>query len=289
MTTGRTIRAAATLVVACVLSPGTAGAASPDLSARVREIFVAKCVQCHGPDLPKPKKKFGYVTDLEKVAANPKFVVPFKPDESRLWQLIRDNEMPPEDARAGALAASEKDAVRDWIAAGAPSAPPPPAEADRPALPLAEAKDAPPQPFLPRLLGWAGRFHILVVHFPIGLLTAAALGEAWCLARRRREVWAPVRFCVLLGALGAAAAAGLGWLRATTGGFGESELLPWHRWIGTCAAALALGVLLLSEADARRGLRSRLFQLALFAVALLVGLAGHLGGSLARGEDFLNW
>jgi mono/diheme cytochrome c family protein len=275
MTTDRTIRAA--LFAACALGAGTARAAPPDLPARVREVFAAKCAQCHGPDLPRPKK-FGYVTDLVKLADNPRLVVPFRPDESRLWLRVSEDEMPPEGARAGALSAAEKGVIHDWIAAGAPSDPPPD-----------EAKEEPPRPIVPRLLGWLGRFHVLVVHFPIGLLTAAALGEAWCLVRRRRQPWAPVRFCVLLGAVSAAAAAGLGWLRAATGAFGGSELISWHRWAGTGAATLALAALLLSEADTRRGSRSLLLRVMLFADALLVGLAGHLGGGLVHGEDFLKW
>jgi hypothetical protein len=46
---------------------------------------------------------------------------------------------------------------------------------------------------------------------------------------------------------------------------------------------------LLSERDARRGRRSPFFRVMLALGALLVGAAGHFGGSLVHGEDFFNW
>ena len=55
-----------------------------DLASRVRAAFSAKCAGCHGPDLRKPRGKFGYVLDLGRVAANPKLVVPGQPAESKL-------------------------------------------------------------------------------------------------------------------------------------------------------------------------------------------------------------
>jgi mono/diheme cytochrome c family protein len=93
---------------------------SGELAARVLPLFAAKCAPCHGADLPKPKGKFGYVLDLERVRTNPKLVVPSRPNESKLWMLIRDNEMPPEGDPVGPLTAEEKRQVRDWISAGAP-------------------------------------------------------------------------------------------------------------------------------------------------------------------------
>jgi hypothetical protein len=52
---------------------------------------------------------------------------------------------------------------------------------------------------------------------------------------------------------------------------------------------LAVAIALLSEVDARRGLRSWLFRNALFLGALLVSVAGHLGGTLVYGDDYFSW
>jgi hypothetical protein len=239
--------------------------------------------------LPKPKGKFGYVTDLRRVADNPKLVVPSKPEESRLWQLVADDEMPPEDARTGALTPAEKEVIRAWIAAGAPAAAPSAAEAVPP--PPAPPPEPPPPPLLTRLLRWLGKFHVTVIHFPIALLLTAAAAEAWCLLRRRREPWAPVRFCAALGAAGAVCAAALGWLLADVGGYGlvSPQLLGLHRWIGTTAAAWSVGVVVLSEWDVYRGRRGWVFRAALWVGAALIGSAAHFGGGLVHGEDFFAW
>jgi hypothetical protein len=104
-----------------------AGERDGSLAADTLTVFAAKCAHCHGPHLAKPKGRFGYVLDLARVAANREMVVPFSPDESELWQLIRRGEMPPEDSTTGALSAEQKEVIRAWIAAGAPArvVPPP--------------------------------------------------------------------------------------------------------------------------------------------------------------------
>jgi uncharacterized membrane protein len=107
-------------------SPTTAttGAAAANLAFAVRNIFSAKCTECHGSDLPRPKGRFGYVLDLERLAGNAQLVVPFKPDESRLWELVHDEEMPPAYAKAGSLTNEQKEVIRKWIESGSPAVPP---------------------------------------------------------------------------------------------------------------------------------------------------------------------
>jgi hypothetical protein len=262
----------------------------------VRAVFEAKCASCHGAHLAKPRGKFGHVLDLPRVAANPKYVVPSLPDDSPLWKLIDEGEMPPEDARTGALTKEEKELVRAWIDAGAPAPATPailfPDTPTQAAPPPAEAAGAPPAaPFAVRLLRWVGKFHVATVHFPIALLLAAAVAEVWALWRGIRFPLPVVRFCVLLGAAGAAAAAVLGWLLAWGGGYGARTpvLLALHRWVGTATGLVAVGAAVLSEADARIGKRRRRSRLLLFLAALLVSIAGHLGGTLVHGEDFYDW
>jgi uncharacterized membrane protein len=232
------------------------------------------------------------VLDLGRLAGNPELVVPLKPEQSRLWELVRDGEMPPEDAEQ--LTTTEKEAVRTWIASGAAPPRSPPAGAALPAAPPPREQEAPAAPDLPfpqRLLRALGKFHVVVIHFPIALLLAAAAGELWSMRRGLREPAPAVQFCVLLGAAGAVAAAGLGWLRASGGGFAgsSSPAFVLHRLLGTAAGLGAVGLALFSDADARQGVRSWRFRIALFAAAFLAGLAGHFGGTLVYGEDYFNW
>jgi mono/diheme cytochrome c family protein/uncharacterized membrane protein len=301
----RTGRTALCRVVVCTLLLGAgqgralasnpAPAESPAaLAARVRALFAAKCAECHGPNLPRPHGGFGYVLDLQRVAGNPALVVPFRPAASRLWELVRDGEMPPEGARGGPLTPGEKEAIRSWIAAGAADlAGRPFSDASLAQAEPGESRPSEPRPLTParRVLRWIGRLHVMLIHFPIALLMAAAVGELWSVWRDSQALRTAVRFCVLLGAGAGVGAVTLGWLHADVGGYGAGspQILAQHRWLGTAAGLWAVGVALLSEVESRRGRRSRLFRLLLCAGALLAGAAAHLGGTLVHGETFFDW
>jgi mono/diheme cytochrome c family protein len=91
------------------------------LAGHVHVIFERKCNSCHGAHLKKPDGRFGYVLDLQRMAANPDYILPKSPQKSELFRLIRDGEMPPEDhPKTPPLTEDEREHVRAWIAAGAP-------------------------------------------------------------------------------------------------------------------------------------------------------------------------
>jgi mono/diheme cytochrome c family protein/uncharacterized membrane protein len=264
------------------------------LASEVRDVFAAKCAGCHGSDLAKPKGRFGYVLDLVRVASNPEMVIPFRPQESELWELVRHGEMPPADAPTGALTAQQKEVIRSWIASGAPAISYQSSPGTSPSItrPPEGTEGKPlPMPLGKRILRWLGKFHILTIHFPIALLLAAAAGEMYSMLRRARTPSSAVRFCVLLGATGGVSAVVLGWLHADFGGYGagSGRVLGLHRWIGTVAGLWALATVLLSERDVHRNRRSLLFRITLWTGTLLMGAAGHLGGTLVHGADFFNW
>jgi mono/diheme cytochrome c family protein len=283
-------RASAFCVLGLLVVNPTFAAARPgqrDLATEVKAVFQAKCSECHGPRVPKPKGNFGYVLDLKRLASDPKKVVPSKPEESVLWQLVRDEMMPAEGARAGPLTKEQKETIRAWIEAGAPSTP---IESSAPS-PGNTAAERPPAPAAKRhFLDWLGNFHVVVIHFPIALLLAAAAGESWSAWRRVRQPSPAVRFCVLLGAGGAIVAAALGWLHAAGGyGAGSPSVLAWHRWLGTAIGAGSVILAVLSEIDSRRGVRGWRFRLLLLLVAPLVVAAGYLGGLMVYGEGYFDW
>jgi mono/diheme cytochrome c family protein len=93
---------------------------APSPADEVRAVFKAKCAGCHGPDLPKPQGRFGYVLDLQRLAGDREKVVPGRPEESELWALVEHDEMPPPDSPHGPLTLAQKEAIRAWIADGAP-------------------------------------------------------------------------------------------------------------------------------------------------------------------------
>jgi uncharacterized membrane protein len=263
----------------------SAEAGERDLASEVRAVFSAKCTGCHGPNLAKPKGRFGYVLDLKRVAGNREMVVPSFPEESELWELVRRGEMPPEESPTGPLSNVEKETIHAWIAAGAPADPIVSAAANPPEANPATSSPSPEK----RILRFLGPFHLVVLHFPIALLIAAAVAEFRGAALGSRTLTSAVRYCVLLGAASAVATASLGWIHAANGhGAGATQLLGLHRWIGTAAAAWAVGTALVSEWDERRGVRSVWFRVWLFVGALLVAVEGHIGGMLVHGDDFLS-
>ncbi|MBI5154386.1 hypothetical protein HZA57_04030 [Candidatus Poribacteria bacterium] len=143
----------------------------------------------------------------------------------------------------------------------------------------------------PAALRLAGHAHPLVVHFPVAMLIGAALAELISLRFRREEMRAAARFCLAVGAAGAAAAAAPGWLLALTMEFsdGMDVVLMLHRWVGVATAVSALVCLDLSERaqKAPAGSPHRAFYLVtLFGTAGLVAVAGHFGGTLVFGPGY---
>ncbi|WP_157975849.1 c-type cytochrome domain-containing protein [Lewinella sp. IMCC34191] len=122
---------------------------------------------------------------------------------------------------------------------------------------------------------FVGRFHPLVGHLPIGFLLLAAVLEWWPGDQSRSAV----RVAWILGGASAIIAAVCGWLLAAESGGGDT--LFWHRWLGVSVAVLAIAGIFVTG---RGGRVAKGYGL---LVAGVLGLAGHLGGSLTHGEDYL--
>lgn len=142
---------------------------------------------------------------------------------------------------------------------------------------------------VPRLLAWFGKFHPVATHFPIALLTMAALGELLLLWRPRELFRSAVRFGVCAGVAGALVAAPLGWFFAGFRIVDEEWVMTAHRWTGTAVALWALPLLILSERAQRSSQNRAAFRAALFFGAALVGATGFLGGSLIYGLGHYAW
>ncbi len=261
-------------------------------AAKVREIFEAKCNDCHGAELPRPKGKFGYVLDLKRMAENPEYVMPGKPDDSELYKLVYNDEMPGEDANVPALTKEEKDTVRRWIELGAPDAPlaagPAPA-----ATPTATAETKPVWPFWKKALEWIGRFHPVSTHIPVGLMLTAVLAEALAWWTRKDSWLQTVRFLVIVAALGAVATGSLGWINAYFSSYSKEPwaLLWWHRWLGTGTSlwAVVCAVLVVIHECPEGSKERQRFRGALLLGAALVSISGFLGAGLIYGLDHYAW
>ena len=116
----RAVTQASTLPSTPASTRASGDADNDALAERVQKVFDQKCASCHG--LPfKKSHKFGEITDLAKMAASPKLVVPGNPAESKMWTSVDEGDMPPEDAKTGQLTAEQKQTIKQWVAAGARS------------------------------------------------------------------------------------------------------------------------------------------------------------------------
>jgi uncharacterized membrane protein len=231
------------------------------------------------------------VTDLARVAANPEIVIPSSPEESELWTLVSRGEMPPSDSPHGPLLEEQKELIRSWIKSSAPHPSTPekaPATAESVEISREPSVAAATEPkTLYRLLTWIGKFHLLMIHFPIALVLAAVTAELLSIWRKIPALTSAGRFCVSLAEMVAAPTAALGWLFAGTS-FSEtpSPLLTAHRWLGTTTAALLVITGLCAAREARRGIKTRRVRLLLLLAALATAMTAHLGGLMAHGSDF---
>ncbi|HEY1859761.1 MAG TPA: c-type cytochrome domain-containing protein [Gemmataceae bacterium] len=116
------MRSLAYCLLAGLLLPVIAHAADADAqAAKAQSVLRANCFGCHGQD-GTAKGGFDYVLDRTKLVAQGK-VTPGQPEESELYQRVRDNEMPPSGVKQRP-SMEERALLKKWIEAGAPSASP---------------------------------------------------------------------------------------------------------------------------------------------------------------------
>lgn len=271
------------------------------VTSAVFELFESKCNDCHGAHLEKPKGKFGYIMDLKKVAANEEWITLGDPSKSEFFRLVNEDEMPGEKSNVPAATPAEKLALRQWIKIGAPLQLPKPLEERR--VQLLEKKKAAAggeisegrkeqagaqRSFFSRLLTWFGKFHAASTHFPVALLMVAVVSEALAWLTKGSVWFSCTRFLLVLGAPSAVMTAVLGWLNDYSG---VSAVYQAHKWVGTATALWALiaaGSALLFECREGTMERNR-FRVTLVVGALLVSVAGFLGGAVTYGLDHYLW
>lgn len=131
-------------------------------------------------------------------------------------------------------------------------------------------------------LDFLGRLHPVVVHLPIGIFVLLALVEFAGLFRFGPRLTTTQRTFILAVGLAIALATALfGWLLARDGGY-DTALLDRHQWLGFSFAALAAVLLLVHV----RGWR-RMYAGLLTVSVVVLGVAGHFGGTLTHGENYL--
>ena len=133
----------------------------------------------------------------------------------------------------------------------------------------------------PEIILFLGRFHPLLVHLPIGMVFLLAALEAIARLPRFKTAAASAGFILALAVPLAVVTAVCGWFLSLTGGYDET-LLAWHKWLGTATAVAAVVAAICFH---RR--RFVAYRAVLFVAVGLLMAAGHLGGSLTHGGDYL--
>jgi uncharacterized membrane protein len=140
----------------------------------------------------------------------------------------------------------------------------------------------------PEIVLFLGRFHPLLVHLPIGFLLIAFLLELFSRLKRYQTFAPAVSFVLFLGAWSSVLAAGLGYLLSLGGGY-DADLLARHQYLGLAVAAAAILSLYFKSRLSKHNsiLKTRLYTFTLSSSVVLLLAAGHYGGALTHGEDYL--
>ncbi len=134
-----------------------------------------------------------------------------------------------------------------------------------------------------------GRFHPLILHLPIGFLVIAFILELLSRFSKKYQSLQPaVGFVLLLGVATTIVAAILGYLLSQGGGYSE-DLLALHQWLGISVAVISIVAYVLwlqKEKKASPALDKAYFSIFSLTIIILMA-AGHFGGSLTHGSDYL--
>jgi uncharacterized membrane protein/mono/diheme cytochrome c family protein len=128
-----------------------------------------------------------------------------------------------------------------------------------------------------------GRTHPLVVHLPIGMLFIAVIFELLSWWRDDDVFTLPLYWIWLAASITSVIACVAGIILADEGGYDDTVVFV-HQWLGISVAVVSSILWMLHATNKlRQSLRAGSSLLAL----LLVSIAGHFGGTLTHGADFL--
>jgi len=116
--------------------------------------------------------------------------------------------------------------------------------------------------------------HPLIVHLPIGMLLLAVLFQRLAETERYRSLRPALPWLFGAGAVTAVISCLSGWWLAAAGEY-DADTLFWHRWLGILTAVTATGCVFFPMKSLS----------ALTALSLVC--AGHYGGALTHGSEFL--
>ncbi|QQE10923.1 hypothetical protein JD969_15670 [Planctomycetota bacterium] len=267
------------------------------LAQQVHEIFRVHCAECHNSTLEDPGGGFDFILNFQHLREDPAYITPNQPDQSYIWEVIVNNEMPPADEPDTIpLNPQQKQIVKQWIENGAIAINTPKTQTHSHETPIQSSSPTiapPPQPFIKIFIKFLGQFHPPSTHFPIALLLIAAFAEFLLIITKQQSLKSIVRFTLWCGAFSALLAMSLGLLDAIYMAISPAKdwILDTHRILGiatTVWAFITLAFLELRTNKSSCKCRSG-FRLLLFIGAILVSVTGFFGGALVYGIHQYMW
>ncbi len=128
-----------------------------------------------------------------------------------------------------------------------------------------------------------GHIHPLLVHLPIGILLTGILLLWLSYKEKYLEIKKAVPVVILCGMIAAILSCITGYLLSTNDDY-DKTIAGWHQWMGI-SVALTSSLLYLEIKRPRFFTGSKTLSVILL---LLIFVAGHLGGSLTHGSDYLS-
>lgn len=134
-----------------------------------------------------------------------------------------------------------------------------------------------------------GPFHNVVLHYPIGFITLAAILEIYALKHAGEELRRITRLVLWLALGSTVLAASLGFARAEGGGYQDATLRA-HKIYGIAVIVLnvlAIGAYRRAVNPAPGGVMHQLYRLLLLGTFGTMIVTGHKGGDLTHGTNYL--
>ena len=129
-----------------------------------------------------------------------------------------------------------------------------------------------------------GRFHVLVLHLPIGIILLAIAAEFFARSPKFSQCDSACEFLWKLGSVTAVLAVVLGLMHAGEGGFDEADLSAHRLWGISFAVICIVAALLRSMAS---DLYRRIQPIVAVVVLVVMTMTGHYGGNLTHGATYL--
>ncbi|QNL50605.1 hypothetical protein H8S90_03085 [Olivibacter sp. SDN3] len=127
-----------------------------------------------------------------------------------------------------------------------------------------------------------GSLHPVLVHLPIGILLLGCFFQLLTSHKRFAIVQSTIPLIYLLGAIGAVFSSISGYMLSQSEDY-DPTIVNIHQWLGISVAAVSLTLYFIYKVVLKKIWR----QLMAVSLAILITLAGHYGGTLTHGSDYL--